>query len=54
MAAPFEMEGKLYMPDGGKRNRLAAFKLTRLADVVYEYSKRGQIAVTQRKPQPSD
>jgi hypothetical protein len=42
------------MPDGGERNRLAAFKLTRLAAVVYEYSKRGQIAVTQRKPQPSD
>jgi hypothetical protein len=28
--------------------------LTRLAAVVYEYSKRGRIAVTQRKPQPSD
>jgi hypothetical protein len=46
MAAPFEMEAKLYMPDAGKRNRLAAFKLTRLPAVVYEYSERGQIAVT--------
>jgi hypothetical protein len=42
------------MPDGGKCNRLSAFKLTRLPAVVYEYSKRGQIAVTQGKPQPSD